>query len=114
LDANVHWYRPDRFLLHFWGRDGRPSAAQNIARKSANGHAEAVQRTMTVVGILVAPVLGLLIASSKTSFDTRSREIEQFSANLTLLDRELSHFGQEQKEIRALLRDFTARKIAQT
>jgi hypothetical protein len=75
---------------------------------------KAVQRTMTVVGILAALVLGLLIASSKTSFDTRSREIEQFSANLTLLDRELMHFGQEQKEIRALLRDFTARKIAQT
>jgi hypothetical protein len=59
-------------------------------------------------------VLGLLIASTKTNFDTRSREIEQFSANLTLLDRELMHLGQEQRDMRALLRDFTALKIAQT
>jgi hypothetical protein len=73
-----------------------------------------VQITMNVVAILAALVLGLLIASTKTSFDTRSKEIEQFSANLTLLDRELLHFGQEQKDLRALLRDFTTRKIAQT
>ncbi len=73
-----------------------------------------VQTMMNVVAILAALVLGLLIASTKTNFDTRSREIEQFSANLTLLDRELMHLGQEQKDLRALLRDFTARKIAQT
>src|SRR5665213_1697426 len=73
-----------------------------------------VQTVMNVVAILAALVLGLLIASTKTSFDTRSKEIEQFSANLTLLDRELVHLDQEQKDVRALLRDFTARKIAQT
>ena len=73
-----------------------------------------VQTMMNVVAILAALVLGLLIASTKTSFDTRSKEIEQFSASLTLLDRELMHLGEEQKELRALLRDFTARTIAQT
>jgi Protein of unknown function (DUF4239) len=83
-----------------------------------NQRTEAIQKTvqtaMNVVAILAALVLGLLIASAKTSFDTRSKEIEQFSANLTLLDRELQHFGQDEKDTRALLRDFTARKIAQT
>jgi hypothetical protein len=76
-----------------------------------------VQTMMNVVAILAALVLGLLIASTKTSFDTRSKEIEEFSANLTLLDRELMHLGQgqqEQKDVRTLLRDFTARTIAQT
>ena len=73
-----------------------------------------VQTMMNVVAILAALVLGLLIASTKTSFDTRSKEIEQFSASLTLLDRELMHLGEEQKDVRALLRDFTARTIAQT
>lgn len=53
---------------------------------------------MNAVAILAALVLGLLIASTKTSFDTRSKEIEQFSANLTLLDRELMHLGQERKD----------------
>jgi hypothetical protein len=73
-----------------------------------------VQTMMNVVAILAALVLGLLIASTKTSFDTRSKEIEEFSANLTLLDRELMHLGQEQQDVRTLLRDFTARTIAQT
>jgi hypothetical protein len=73
-----------------------------------------VQTMMNVVAILAALVLGLLIASTKTNFDTRSKEIEEFSANLTLLDRELMHLGQQQKDVRALLRDFTSRKIAQT
>jgi uncharacterized membrane protein YjjB (DUF3815 family) len=87
-------------------------------RLPANQRTEAtqktVQTTMSVVAILAALVLGLLIASTKTSFDTRSREIEQFSANLTLLDRELLHFAPEQQDMRALLRDFTTRKLAQT
>jgi hypothetical protein len=76
-----------------------------------------VQTMMNVVAILAALVLGLLIASTKTSFDTRSKEIEEFSANLTLLDRELMHLGQgqqEQKDVRALLREFTTRTIART
>ena len=73
-----------------------------------------VQNVMTVVGILSALVLGLLIAGTKTNYDTRSREVEQFAANLTLLDRELMHFQEETKDMRGLLRAFTARKIALT
>lgn len=72
-----------------------------------------VHHVMTVVALLAALVLGLLVASTKSSFDTRSQEIEQFSANLTLLDRELVHF-RDATRIREMLRAFTARKIAQT
>jgi uncharacterized membrane protein YjjB (DUF3815 family) len=73
-----------------------------------------VQTTMNVVAILAALVLGLLIVSTKTNFDTRSQEIETFSANLTLLDRELAYFGPVSKDIRALLRAFATQKITQT
>ncbi len=73
---------------------------------------KAVQNLMTVIGILSALVLGLLIAGTKTNFDTRSKEVEQFAANLTLLDRELSHF--DIKDARDLLRAFTARQLALT
>jgi hypothetical protein len=79
---------------------------------------EASQRTvlnvMNVVGVLSALVLGLLIAGAKTNFDTRSGEVEQFAANLTLLDRELTHLEPDAKESRDLLRAYTARKIALT
>lgn len=73
-----------------------------------------VQNTMNIVGVLSALVLGLLIASTKASFDTTGKEIEQFAANLTLLDRELAHFGQDTQDARVLLRAFTARKIELT
>jgi hypothetical protein len=53
-----------------------------------------------------------LIAGAKANFDTRSGEVEQFAGNLTLLDRELAHFGPEMKGPRETLRAFTARKIA--
>lgn len=73
---------------------------------------DAVQNLMTVIGILSALVLGLLIAGTKTNFDTRSKEVDQFAANLTLLDRELAHF--DMKDTRDLLRAFTARQLALT
>src|SRR5580704_5983524 len=88
------------------------------SRLPEDSRTEATQRTvggvMNVVGILSALVLGLLIAGAKANFDTRSGEVEQFAANLTLLDRELAHFGQELKGLRETLRAFTARKIALT
>ncbi len=73
-----------------------------------------VHHIMSVVALLAALVLGLLVASTKSNFDTRSQEIEQFSANLTLLDRELAHFGPNAAKMREMLRTFTERKIAQT
>ena len=75
---------------------------------------DAVKTAMNVVAILSALVLGLLIAGAKTNFETRSREVEEFSANLTLLDRELMHFGQDAKASRDELRAFTMRKLALT
>lgn len=73
-----------------------------------------VQSVMSVVGLLAALVLGLMVASAKNNLDTASREVEQFSTGLVLLDREASHFGAEAKPIRDLLRHFTEEKIAQT
>ena len=72
-----------------------------------------VHNLMSVVALLAALVLGLLVASTKSSFDVRSQEIQQFSTSLTLLDRELAHFGQDAAKMRELLRAFTARKLAQ-
>ena len=46
-----------------------------------------------VLATLAALVLGLLIASAKSSFDTRDSELRQFSVDLILLDRQLMHYG---------------------
>lgn len=72
-----------------------------------------VHNVMGVVALLAALVLGLLVANTKSNFDLRSQEVQQFSANLTLLDRELTHFGSDAAKIRETLRTFTAHKIAQ-
>jgi hypothetical protein len=79
-----------------------------------DGTHQTVQSVMNVVGILSAVVLAFLIAATKTNFDTRAREVEKFSANLTLLYRELEHFDQDGKNLRDKLRAYTARKIMLT
>jgi len=57
-----------------------------------------------VVATLVALVLGLLIASAKTSFDTKSEEMQQGAAKLILLDRTLRRHGPAADEARLVLR----------
>src|SRR5215831_1218586 len=64
-----------------------------------------------VIATMSALVLGLLLASAKSSFDTRASELRQLWANLILLDRQLVHYGPEAKDVRDLLRRYTALKI---
>src|ERR1017187_8903205 len=70
---------------------------------------EAVRLGMALVGTTVALVLGLLIASAKGFYDTQNSEVTQLSADVVLLDKVLTHFGPETKEIRAPLRSSVAR-----
>jgi Protein of unknown function (DUF4239) len=63
-----------------------------------------VKLGMGLIGTMAAVLLGLLIASAKSSYDTRRSELTQMSANLILLDRAMAHYGPEAKEARDLLR----------
>jgi hypothetical protein len=65
---------------------------------------DVVKLGIAVIATMSALVLGLLLASAKGTFDTRSREFTQMSANVILLDRLLAHYGPETKEVRDLLR----------
>lgn len=47
---------------------------------------EVVKLSMGVVATLAALVLGLLVASAKTTYDAREGEINQITANVILLD----------------------------
>src|ERR1035441_3341365 len=75
---------------------------------------EAVRLGMALVGTTVALVLGLLIASGKGFYDTQSSEVTQLAADVVLLDKVLSHFGPETKEIRELLRSSVANMVDAT
>ena len=56
-----------------------------------------------LLATLSALVLGLLIASAKSSFDAQRTGLQQLSTNLILLDRSLKFYGPETKEAREQL-----------
>ena len=57
-----------------------------------------------LLATLAALVLGLLIASAKTSFDKIKDEVTQAAVKVVQLDRTLAQYGPETKEARDLLR----------
>jgi hypothetical protein len=67
-----------------------------------------------LIATLSALVLGLLVASAKSAFDSRNDEIKQSAARLVVLDRTLRQYGSETKDIRALLLELTQRRIDHT
>jgi hypothetical protein len=75
---------------------------------------DVVKLGMGLIATMSALVLGLLIASAKSSFDTQKSELGQMAANISLLDRALAHYGPEGKPAREQLRDMTADLLAQT
>ena len=58
---------------------------------------------IALIATMAALVLGLLIASAKSTYDTRRSQLLQVSADVILLDRLLANYGPETKEARALL-----------
>jgi hypothetical protein len=63
---------------------------------------------MGLLATLAALVLGLLIASAKSSYDVKEDEIKQGAAKIILLDRTLRHYGPEADQARAILRHAAA------
>jgi len=57
-----------------------------------------------LIGTIAALVLGLLIASAKTSFDTQVTQIKQLTADVILLDELLAQYGTEATAVRNMLR----------
>src|SRR5208282_4661165 len=66
-----------------------------------------------LVGTMAALVLGLLISSAKSYYDTQNSEITQMSASVVSLDRVLAHYGPEAMEVRTALRETVARALDQ-
>jgi membrane-bound ClpP family serine protease len=74
---------------------------------------EAVKVGMGLVATMVALVLGLLIASAKSSYDTQNSELTEMSSKIVLLDRVLAHYGPEAKDAREQLRGIVVRVLDQ-
>jgi hypothetical protein len=75
---------------------------------------DAVKTGAGLVGTMAALVLGLLVASAKSSYDQQRNEMTDISSKIVLLDRTLAHYGPETKEERDLLRDVATRILNET
>jgi hypothetical protein len=65
---------------------------------------EVVKLGVGLIATMAALVLGLLIASAKSSFDMQNAELTDMSSKVVLLDRILAHYGPDAKEARDVLR----------
>ena len=66
---------------------------------------DVVRLSTGLVGTIAALVLGLLIASAKSSYDARNTQIKQITANIILLDGLLEHYGPDAHILRVALRN---------
>ena len=57
-----------------------------------------------LIGTIAALVLGLLIASANSTFQTQSTQVQQLTADIILLDSTLAQYGPETMSARNLLR----------
>jgi hypothetical protein len=69
---------------------------------------DVVKLVMGLIATMAALVLGLLIASAKSSFDTQTGNLRQLAADIIQLDQILVHYGPEANETRDLLRQAVA------
>jgi hypothetical protein len=84
-----------------------------LAKKLPEDHLNEVSRdviklVMGLIATMAALVLGLLIASANSSYQTQSNELQQTAASIIELDGVLAHYGPEASESRQRLRDAVA------
>jgi hypothetical protein len=70
----------------------------------SNDSKEVMKMGTGLIATISALVLGLLIASAKSSYDGQKTGYQQMAANFVLLDRRLAQYGPEAKPARDLLR----------
>jgi len=61
-----------------------------------------------LIGTIAALVLGLLIASANSTFETQSGQVQQLTSNIVVLDQTLAQYGPEAVSARNLMRRVVA------
>jgi hypothetical protein len=74
---------------------------------------DVVKLGIALIATMAALVLGLLIASAKSTYDTRRNQLLQVSADIILLDRVLANYGVETKDARTMLQRSVAGALEQ-
>jgi hypothetical protein len=66
---------------------------------------DVIRLSTGLIGTIAALVLGLLIASAKSSYDTKSTQINQITADIIQLDLLLEQYGPDAQNLRITLRN---------
>lgn len=66
---------------------------------------DVVKLAMGLIATMAALVLGMLVSTAKSSYDTRKNEVAEMSSRIVAIDQLLANYGPETKECRAELRD---------
>jgi hypothetical protein len=74
---------------------------------------DVVKLGMGLVATMSALLLGLLISSAKSSYDTQKEELTHVTSRLVFLDHVLAHYGPETKEIRSLTKNAALHMVHQ-
>ncbi len=64
-----------------------------------------------IIGTMSGLVLGLLVASATTAYNTQRNEVFEVSSKVILLDQELAHYGPDSNEARRLLKETAERAL---
>ncbi len=72
---------------------------------------EVIKLGMGLVATMAALVLGLVIATAKGSYDTQLAAVKHTASKVLLLDRMLTDFGPETKEIREIIRRIVVNRL---
>lgn len=72
---------------------------------------DAIKLGTGMLSVLASLVLGLLVATAKTSYDTTASQVRAYSADLIVLDETLRDYGDGALPIRRMLRDYTSRLL---
>jgi hypothetical protein len=99
------------FALTFGGAMlGMFIGARLPAHHASQPTRESVRLGMAMVATVSGLVLGLLVASAKSTYDTTDAQMKQVAANLVLLDGVLARYGPETRPVRAQLKAYVAQK----
>lgn len=77
-----------------------------------SGSQDVIKLAAGVVATMAALILGLLVSSAKSSFDSTAGEITQLAADVTVMDRNMAHYGSEADAARNELRQYVTQMIA--
>lgn len=80
-----------------------------LQRKVPNDHLDSetkdvVKLVLGLIATMAALVLGLLIASAKTAYDTQADELQLVAVNIVQIDEMLALYGPQTREARAMLK----------